>query len=94
MKNFMKMEERFLTNLNGRSSIPELKIPHDLTGDIHIELFEEYNEDIYPVEKEFPLVEDISVDFKLFGKNYSTQLEDNKTKLLQQFFHFICVCAT
>ena len=40
MKNFMKMEERFLTNLNGRSSIPELKIPHDLTGDIHIELFE------------------------------------------------------
>ncbi|MCQ4034643.1 2Fe-2S iron-sulfur cluster-binding protein [Kaistella montana] len=51
---------------------------------IHFELFEEYNEDIYPVEKQFPLVEDISVDFKLFGKNYSTKLEDNKTKLLQQ----------
>ena len=51
---------------------------------IHFELFEEYNEDIYPVEKKFPLVEDISVDFKLFGKNYSTKLEDNKTKLLQQ----------
>lgn len=40
MRNFMQMEERFLHNLNGRSSIPELKIPHDLTGDIHIELFE------------------------------------------------------
>ena len=51
---------------------------------IHFELFEEFNDDIYPVEKEFPLVEDISVDFKLFGKNYSTKLEDNKTKLLQQ----------
>ncbi len=40
MKNFIKMEERFLHNLNGRSSIPELKIPDDLTNDIHIELFE------------------------------------------------------
>lgn len=51
---------------------------------IHFELFEEFNEDIYPVEKEFPLVEDISVDFKLFGKDYSTKLKNNKTKLLQQ----------
>ena len=51
---------------------------------IHFELFEEFNDDIYPVEKEFPLVEEISVDFKLFGKNYSTKLENNKTKLLQQ----------
>jgi monovalent cation:H+ antiporter-2, CPA2 family len=40
MKNFIKMEERFLHNLNGHSSIPELKIPEDLTNDIHIELFE------------------------------------------------------
>lgn len=51
---------------------------------IHFELFEEFNDDIYPVEKEFPLVEDISVDFKLFGKDYSTKLKNNKTKLLQQ----------
>ncbi len=51
---------------------------------IHFELFEEFNDDIYPVEKEFPLVEDISVDFKLFGKDYSTKLQNNKTKLLQQ----------
>lgn len=51
---------------------------------IHFELFEEFNEDIYPQEKEFPVVEDISVDFKIFGKLYQTQLQDNKTRLLQQ----------
>ena len=51
---------------------------------IHFELFEEFNDDIYPVEKEFPLIEDIEVDFKIFNKKYSTQLENNKTKLLQQ----------
>ncbi len=51
---------------------------------IHFELFEEYNEDIYPQEKEFPLVKDIEVDFKIFSKNYSTKLENNKTRLLQQ----------
>ncbi|MBU4538109.1 MAG: 2Fe-2S iron-sulfur cluster-binding protein [Weeksellaceae bacterium] len=51
---------------------------------IHFELFEEYNEDIYPQEKDFPLVEDIEVDFRLFSKNYSTQLNDNRIKLLQQ----------
>ena len=51
---------------------------------IHFELFEEYNEDIYPQEKDFPLVENIEVDFKLFNKEYSTTLENNKTRLLQQ----------
>lgn len=51
---------------------------------IHFELFEEYNEDIYPVEKDFPLVENIEVDFKLFSKNYETTLNNNKVKLLQQ----------
>lgn len=51
---------------------------------IHFELFEEFNEDIYPVEKEFPLVENVQVDFKIFNQEYSTQLENNKTKLLQQ----------
>lgn len=51
---------------------------------IHFELFEEFNEDIYPVEKEFPLIENVQVDFKIFNKEYSTQLENNKTKLLQQ----------
>lgn len=50
---------------------------------IHFELFEQYNEDIYPVEKEFPLVEDIEIDFRLFNNNYSTTLKDNKIKLLQ-----------
>ncbi|WP_027378027.1 2Fe-2S iron-sulfur cluster-binding protein [Kaistella palustris] len=51
---------------------------------IHFELFEEYNEDIYPVEKVFPAVEDIQVDFKLFDRQYSTTLKNNKIKLLQQ----------
>ncbi len=51
---------------------------------IHFELFEEYNEDIYPVEKEFPLIENIEVDFKLFNNEYSVELKNNKIKLLQQ----------
>jgi Ferredoxin len=52
--------------------------------DIHFELFEEYNEDIYPHEKEFPLIEDIEVDFKLFGNEYKTTLKNNRMRLLQE----------
>lgn len=51
---------------------------------IHFELFEEYNEGIYPVEKSFPLVQDITVDFQLFGKKMETTFKDNRLKLLQQ----------
>lgn len=51
---------------------------------IHFELFEEFNEDIYPQEKEFPLVENIETEFKIFNQNYTTTLNDNRTKLLQQ----------
>lgn len=51
---------------------------------IHFELFEEYNDDIYPIEKESPLIENIEVDFKMLGKEYRTELPDNKEKLLQQ----------
>ncbi|MCT2409095.1 ferredoxin--NADP reductase [Chryseobacterium antibioticum] len=51
---------------------------------IHFELFEEYNDDIYPVEKEFPLIEDVEVAFKIFGKAYETHLPDNREKILQQ----------
>lgn len=51
---------------------------------IHFELFEEFNDDIYPVEKEFPLIENVQVDFKMFGKNYQTELPNNKEKILQQ----------
>ncbi|UWX61994.1 ferredoxin--NADP reductase [Chryseobacterium oranimense] len=51
---------------------------------IHFELFEEYNDDIYPVEKEFPLIENIEVAFKILGKDYETHLPDNKEKILQQ----------
>lgn len=51
---------------------------------IHFELFEEYNDDIYPVEKEFPLIENIEVEFTMLGKKYITQLPDNKDRILQQ----------
>ncbi|AZA83461.1 hypothetical protein C1637_15630 [Chryseobacterium lactis] len=51
---------------------------------IHFELFEEYNDDIYPVEKEFPLIENIEVEFTMLGQKYTTQLPDNREKLLQQ----------
>ncbi len=51
---------------------------------IHFELFQEFNEDIYPQENIFPLVENIEVDFKLFNQEYTTQLANNKTRLLQQ----------
>ncbi len=51
---------------------------------IHFELFEEYNDDIYPVEKEFPLIEHIDVEFSMLGKKYSAELPDNKERILQQ----------
>lgn len=51
---------------------------------IHFELFEEFNDDIYPIEKEFPLIENVEVDFTMFGKEYHTKLPDNKEKILQQ----------
>ncbi|KFE97054.1 ferredoxin--NADP reductase [Chryseobacterium luteum] len=51
---------------------------------IHFELFEEYNDDIYPVEKEFPLIENVEVEFKMLGKEYETHLPDNREKILQQ----------
>ncbi|MBV8326738.1 ferredoxin--NADP reductase [Chryseobacterium sp.] len=51
---------------------------------IHFELFEEYNDDIYPIEKEFPLIENIEVEFTMLGKKYTTILPDNKDRVLQQ----------
>ncbi|MBF8456015.1 2Fe-2S iron-sulfur cluster binding domain-containing protein [Kaistella sp. G5-32] len=51
---------------------------------IHFELFEEFNEDIYPIEKEFPLIENIEVVLKLFNHQYTATLKNNKVKLLQQ----------
>ncbi|MBT2619660.1 MULTISPECIES: flavin reductase family protein [Chryseobacterium] len=51
---------------------------------IHFELFEEFNDDIYPIEKEFPLIENVEVDFKIQGQKYSTELPDNREKILQQ----------
>ncbi|MBD8081336.1 2Fe-2S iron-sulfur cluster-binding protein [Chryseobacterium caseinilyticum] len=53
-------------------------------NNIHFELFEEFNEDIYPVEKEFPLIENIEVEYTMLGKNFQTELPDNREKILQQ----------
>ncbi len=51
---------------------------------IHFELFEEFNDDIYPVEKDFPLIQNVQVEFDLLGSTYDTTLPDNKEKILQQ----------
>ena len=51
---------------------------------IHFELFEEFNEDIYHVEKDYPLIQYIEVDFKLLHHQYSSKLKNNKVRLLQQ----------
>jgi ring-1,2-phenylacetyl-CoA epoxidase subunit PaaE len=52
---------------------------------IHFELFEAYNEDIYPTEKEFPLIENVNVTIKF---NHIVKegiiLKNNKRKILQQ----------
>ncbi|KQT23206.1 oxidoreductase [Chryseobacterium sp. Leaf405] len=55
-----------------------------LKKNIHFELFEEFNKDIYPVEKEFPLIENVEVEFIVSGKKYHTELPNNKEKILQQ----------
>lgn len=51
---------------------------------IHFELFEEFNNDIYPVEQEFPLIHNVQLNFRMLGKEYRTILLDNKEKILQQ----------
>lgn len=50
---------------------------------IHFELFEEFNDDIYPIEKDFPFVENIKVDFTMLNKNYEAVLPNNKERILQ-----------
>ena len=49
---------------------------------IHFELFEEFNEDIYEIEEELPVVNDIQVKFKLFGKEYEHHIPSNETRIL------------
>lgn len=55
-----------------------------LKKNIHFELFEEFNQDIYPVEKEFPRIENIDLEFTVSGKKYKTELPNNEEKILQQ----------
>ena len=51
---------------------------------IHFELFEAYNEDIYPIEKDIPFLENIHVEFINQNISYKTILKNNKEKLLPQ----------
>lgn len=51
---------------------------------IHFELFEAFNDNIYPLEQEFPLIENVQIDFQTLGKNYKTALKNNREKVLQQ----------
>ncbi len=52
---------------------------------IHFELFEAFNEDIYPTEKEFPLIENVNVKVKFNHiEKDGIVLKNNERKLLQQ----------
>lgn len=53
-----------------------------LKQNIHFELFDTFEEDIYPQEKEFPLVENVEVNFQLHHKNYTTTIPNNINKIL------------
>ena len=41
-------------------------------------------QDIYPFEKEFPLIENVEMEFKILGQDYKAELPTNKEKILQQ----------
>ncbi|MEG2077559.1 ring-1,2-phenylacetyl-CoA epoxidase subunit PaaE [Chryseobacterium piscicola] len=51
---------------------------------IHFELFEEFNEDIYPIEKDFSLIENVQVEFKINNETFNAELPSNSEKILQQ----------
>lgn len=52
---------------------------------IHFELFEAYNEDIYPTEKEFPLIENVEIKIKFNHiEKDGIILKNNERKILHQ----------
>ncbi len=52
---------------------------------IHFELFETFNDDIYPTEKEFPLIENVNVKIKFNHiEKDGIVLKNNERKILQQ----------
>jgi ring-1,2-phenylacetyl-CoA epoxidase subunit PaaE len=52
---------------------------------IHFELFEAFNDDIYPTEKEFPLIENVNVKIKFNHiEKDGIILKNNERKILQQ----------
>lgn len=56
-----------------------------LKKNIHFELFQSFNDDIYPQEKEFPLIENVLVKIK--SNHLTTEnilLKNNERKILQQ----------
>jgi len=54
---------------------------------IHFELFEEFNEDIFKVEKKWPEIKNVKVDFRLFGQKFSNVIEDNETRILNSLLN-------
>ncbi len=55
---------------------------------IHFELFEAFNEDIYPTEKEFPLIENVNIKIKFNHiEKEGIILENNERKILQQLLN-------
>lgn len=54
---------------------------------IHFELFEAFEDDIYEREVEVTLVENINVDFLFRKEKYNITVEDNQDKLLNQLLN-------
>ncbi|QCX54424.1 2Fe-2S iron-sulfur cluster binding domain-containing protein [Elizabethkingia sp. JS20170427COW] len=50
---------------------------------IHFELFEAFDEDIYEVEASLPHLENVKLNFELNGKSYSQNLESNITRIMK-----------
>ena len=55
-----------------------------LKKNIHFELFEAYNEAIYPREEHFELVENININFQYQLKKHQLILKNNKESILSQ----------
>lgn len=55
---------------------------------IHYELFDEFNEDIYPLEVSLPLIQPVYINYKFNGSNYRAELKNNSQKILQSLLQF------
>lgn len=51
---------------------------------IHFELFESFNEDVFPVTQQFPLLKNIKVSYTYLNRHVVAALPDNSRKILHQ----------